>query len=98
MQKTLSVKSGDWLRNKLTNFKKSATNNTNFINADIWELWEPQKDEYCVFFNNSEEFIVSKFNNKCNDKYKDNKNNYFNYCIPCVMSIDETLEYIQKEL
>lgn len=100
----MKVNKNQWLRNKVSDEKQLCKWDTNSINSEYWEIWEPRENEFCVFFNdNAESFRVARFKqigrgSGVEGLYKDNQQNYFKNCIPIALSIEETLEYINQIL
>jgi hypothetical protein len=100
----MKVYKNQWLRNKISDEKLLCKWDTNSINSDLFEIWEPRVNEFCVFFNeNAESFRVARFKqigcgSGVEGLYKDLQGNYFKNCIPIALSIEETIIHINKIL
>lgn len=73
-------KVGDWVKlpdmsyQKIYEVTKNSVSLSNFGNIGIFtdtysklEKWQPKKGEYCVFYNNAKQYIVSRYVNSCHE-------------------------------
>lgn len=79
---------GTFLRNKTQGNVCKLMWDQNFINEDIWELWEPNEGDWCWFCEEPEnfplDFVLDKFLRKDHiGNYKTFYNGAsFEYCFP----------------
>lgn len=97
----LQAEPGQWLRNKYNReHTTKCLYGSKHIDANIWEIWEPEFDELCIFFNADPKGVrISRFRQIGYGKnkegfYKDNQGNYFQNCIPFNASSYETISWL----
>ena len=60
---------GSFLRSKLSNSIVKLNQDTNTIDENIWELWYPKVNEYCIYNINLVDTIVPIFVMPFEDKF-----------------------------
>lgn len=78
----------NYLRNKINGNIQKNLSFTNFYDKNIWEVWEPKFEEWCLFYNdNSKSYRIAQFKQIATGKnraglFKDIQGNYFTNCKP----------------